>query len=157
MPVRIIDASGKLLQIKIRGSSRRLTMTGSSRLRRKRSRGRKNQGAHHCRSVRRMGAEGGLGRCELHDGGRSTYRKNGIVGDEKWRDDALAFTAQRISPHRHRVPASRMNEARIWPEFLASARWTGPIAKLPAFNSSTNNRIPDNRTGRESMLQMSGR
>jgi len=38
-----------------------------------------------------------------------------IVGDEKWRDDALAFTAKGFRPTAIEFfPVSRMNEARIW-------------------------------------------
>ena len=41
--------------------------------------------------------------------------KMAIVGDEKWRDDALAFTAKGFRPTAIEFfPASRMNEARIW-------------------------------------------
>ena len=38
-----------------------------------------------------------------------------VVGDEKWRDDALAFTAEGFRPTAIEFfPPSRMNEARIW-------------------------------------------
>ena len=40
--------------------------------------------------------------------------KMAIVGDEKWRDDALAFTAKGFRPTANEFSASRMNEARIW-------------------------------------------
>jgi len=41
--------------------------------------------------------------------------KMAIVGDEKWRDDALAFTAKGFRPAAIEFfPASRINEARIW-------------------------------------------
>ena len=41
--------------------------------------------------------------------------KMAIVGDEKWRDDALAFTAKGFRPTAIEFfPASRTNEARIW-------------------------------------------
>ena len=41
--------------------------------------------------------------------------KMAIVGDEKWRDDALAFTAKGFRPTAIEFfPASRINEARIW-------------------------------------------
>jgi hypothetical protein len=38
-----------------------------------------------------------------------------IVGDEKWRDDALAFTAKGFRPTAIEFfPASRLNEAHTW-------------------------------------------
>jgi SpoIIAA-like len=41
--------------------------------------------------------------------------KMAIVGDEKWRDDALAFTAKGFRPTAIEFfPASRINEARTW-------------------------------------------
>ena len=62
-----------------------------------------------------MGAARRLGRRELHDGTGSTPRKNGHVGDEKWRDDALAFTAKGFRPTAIEFfPTSRLSEARIW-------------------------------------------
>jgi hypothetical protein len=41
--------------------------------------------------------------------------KMAIVGDEKWRDDALAFTAKGFRPTAIEFfPSSRINEARTW-------------------------------------------
>jgi SpoIIAA-like len=41
--------------------------------------------------------------------------KMAIVGNEKWRDDALAFTAKGFRPTAIEFfAASRMNEARTW-------------------------------------------
>jgi hypothetical protein len=41
--------------------------------------------------------------------------KMAIVGDEKWRDDALAFTAKGFRPTAIEFfPPSHLNEARIW-------------------------------------------
>ena len=41
--------------------------------------------------------------------------KMAIVGDEKWRDDALAFTAKGFRPTAIEFfPASRLTEARSW-------------------------------------------
>jgi SpoIIAA-like len=41
--------------------------------------------------------------------------KIAIVGDEKWRDDAFAFTAKGFRPTAIEFfPASRLNEARSW-------------------------------------------
>ena len=41
--------------------------------------------------------------------------KMAIIGDGKWRDDALAFTAKGFRPTAIEFfPASRLNEARTW-------------------------------------------
>ena len=41
--------------------------------------------------------------------------KMAIVGDEKWRDDALAFTAKGFCPTAIELfAASRISEARMW-------------------------------------------
>jgi len=41
--------------------------------------------------------------------------KMAIVGDEKWRDDALAFTAKGFRPTAIEFfPASSLHEARTW-------------------------------------------
>jgi SpoIIAA-like len=41
--------------------------------------------------------------------------KMAIVGDEKWRDDALAFTAKGFRPTAIEFfPSSRLNEAHTW-------------------------------------------
>jgi hypothetical protein len=38
-----------------------------------------------------------------------------IVGDERWKDDVLGFTARRFRPTAiESFAASRMNEARTW-------------------------------------------
>jgi len=78
MPVEIIDASRKLVQVKIRGVLTKADHERIIRIAKEAiAREGENQSADYCRSVRRMGAARGLGRCELHDGGRSTDRKNG--------------------------------------------------------------------------------
>jgi hypothetical protein len=43
-----------------------------------------------------MGAEGGWGDVSFMMEQGQYIEKMAIVGDEKWRDDALAFTAKRI-------------------------------------------------------------
>ena len=78
MPVDTIDVAGKLLQVKIRGV---LTKADHERIIRIAKEAIAREGKIRAliiaEALRRMGAARGLGRCELHDGGRSTYRKNG--------------------------------------------------------------------------------
>ena len=116
MPIELIDDSGKLLQIKIRG------------LLQKADHGRVIQIAKE--AIAREGkiraliiAEGFKG-WERHDEwGDVSFmiaegqhiEKMAIVGDEKWREDALAFTAKGFRPTAIEFfPASRLNEARTW-------------------------------------------
>jgi len=116
MTAEVIDASGKLLQIIIRGMFTR---------------------ADHDRIVQvakeAIGREGkiralifleGFRGWEQHkdwgdvsfmmEQGRNVERM-AIVGDEKWKDDAIAFTAKGFRPTAVEFfAASRANAARIW-------------------------------------------
>ena len=51
--------------------------------------------------------------------------KMAIVGDEKWQDDAFAFTAKgfRATTIEFRIP-SRLNEARTWLSSKRAEHWT---------------------------------
>jgi hypothetical protein len=116
MPVEIIDAAGKLLQIKIRGMLKkadydRIIQIAKAAIARE-------------GKVRALAILDGFEGWERHeDWGDVSFmmdqgqqiEKMAIVGDEKWRDDALAFTARGFRPTAIEFfPALRMNEARIW-------------------------------------------
>ena len=116
MPVEIIDASGKLLQIKIRGV---LNKTDYDRIIQTAKEAIAREG-----QIRALyildGFEGWARRSDwgdvsfMMDQGQHV-EKMAIVGDEKWRDDTLAFTAKGFRPTAIEFfPASRMNEARTW-------------------------------------------
>jgi SpoIIAA-like len=116
MPVEIIDASGKLLQIKIRGMLKkadydRIILIAKEAI------GREGK-------VRALAILDGFEGWERHsDWGDVSFmteqgqhiEKMAIVGDEKWRDDAFAFTAKGFRATAIEFfPPSRTNEARIW-------------------------------------------
>jgi hypothetical protein len=116
MPVEIIDAAGKLLQIKIRGMLKKADHERIIQIAKE--------------AIAREGKIRGLIIAEAFEGWERSsdwgdvsfmteegehIEKMAIVGDEKWRDDALAFTAKGFRPTAIEFfPASRMNEARIW-------------------------------------------
>jgi hypothetical protein len=116
MPVEIIDASGKLLQLKVRGMLKkadheRLVQIAKEAIAR--------EGKIRALII----AEGFQGWERSGDWGDVSFmmqegqqiEKMAIVGDEKWRDDALAFTAKGFRPTAIEFfPASRRNEARMW-------------------------------------------
>ena len=116
MPVEIIDASGKLLQIKIRGMLKkadydRIIQVAKEAIARE-------------GKVRALAIVEGFEGWERHeDWGDVSFmmeqgqniEKMAIVGDEKWRDDAFAFTAKGFRPTAIEFfPASRLAEARAW-------------------------------------------
>jgi SpoIIAA-like len=116
MPVEIIDASGKLLQLKVRGMLKkadheRLVQIAKEAIAR--------EGKIRALII----AEGFQGWERSGDWGDVSFmmqegqhiEKMAIVGDEKWRDDALAFTARGFRPTAIEFfAASRLNEARTW-------------------------------------------
>jgi hypothetical protein len=116
MPVEIIDDAGKLVQIRIRGvlkkaDHERLIQVAKEAI------GREGK-------VRALVILEGFEGWERHeDWGDVSFmmeqgqniEKMAIVGDEKWRDDALAFTAKGFRPTAIEFfQPSRTNEARIW-------------------------------------------
>src|SRR5215475_4738102 len=116
MPVEIIDASGKLLQLKVRGMLKkadheRLIQIAKEVIARE-------------GKIRALIITEGFQGWERHeDWGDVTFmmdegqhiEKMAIVGDEKWRDDALAFTAKGFRPTAVEFfPSSRLHEARTW-------------------------------------------
>jgi len=116
MPVEIIDVSGKLLQVKIRGV---LTKADHERLVQVAKEAIAREG-----KIRALIVAEGFEGWERHgDWGDVSFmmqegqqiEKMAIVADEKWRDDALAFTAKGFRPTGIEFfAASRMNEARTW-------------------------------------------
>jgi SpoIIAA-like len=116
MPVEIIDASGKLLQLKVRGMLKkadheRIVQIAKEAIARE----------GKVRALLILEAFEGW---ERHEGwGDVSFmmeegqhiEKMAIVGDEKWKDDALAFTAKGFRPTAVEFfPVSRLNEARTW-------------------------------------------
>ena len=116
MPVEIVDASGKLLQIKIRALLKKADYDRIIQVAKE--------------AVAREGKVRALIMLEGFDGwerredwgdvsfmmGQGQHiEKMAIVGDEKWKDDALAFTGKGFRPTAAEFfPASRLNEAHTW-------------------------------------------
>jgi|SRR4030095_4148669 SpoIIAA-like len=99
MPVEIIDASRKLVQVKIRGV---LTKADHERIMQV-----AKEAIAREEKVRALAILDGFEGWERHGGwGEVSFmmeegqhiEKMAIVGDEKWRDDALAFTAKGFRP-----------------------------------------------------------
>jgi hypothetical protein len=116
MPVEIIDASGKLLEIKIRGM---LKKTDHQRLIQIAKEAIAREGNISALIITdsfegwERSADWGDVSFMMEEG--QQIEKMAIVGDEKWRDDALAFTAKGFRPTAVEFfPASRINEARTW-------------------------------------------
>jgi hypothetical protein len=116
MPVEIIDAAGKLLQIKIRGMLKKADYDRIIQIA-------KEAIAREGKVRALVIIEGFEGWERSGDWGDVSFmmeqgqhiEKMAIVGDEKWRDDALAFTAKGFRPTAIEFFApSRMNEARMW-------------------------------------------
>ena len=117
MPVDTIDVAGKLLQVKIRGV---LTKADHERIIRIAKEAIAREGKIKALII----VAEGFGGWERHeDWGDVSFmmeegqqiEKMAIVADEKWRDDALAFTAKAFRPTAvSSSPSSRLNEARTW-------------------------------------------
>jgi len=116
MPVEIIDASGKLLQIKIRGMLKKADYDRIIQI--------AKEAIAREGKVRALAIVDGFEGWERHgDWGDVSFMmeqgqhidKMAIVGDEKWQDDALAFTAKGFRPTVIEFfPASRIDEPRMW-------------------------------------------
>jgi hypothetical protein len=116
MPVEVIDASGKLLQLKVRGM---LKKADHERLIQIAKEAIAREGKIRALII----AEGFQGWERHEDWGDVSFmmdqgqhiEKMAIVGDEKWKDDALAFTAKGFRPTAIEFfGAGRLNEARAW-------------------------------------------
>jgi len=116
MPVEIVDASGKLLEIKLRGM---LKKSDHDRLIQIAKEAIEREG-----KVRVLIVFEGFEGWERHrDWGDVSFmteegqhiEKMAIVGDERWEDEALAFTAKGLRPTAIEFfPPSRLNEGRTW-------------------------------------------
>jgi hypothetical protein len=116
MPVKLIDVSGKLLQVELRGL---LKKSDHERIIQIAKEAIAREGKIRALVI----AEAFEGWERRGDWGDVTFmmeegqqiEKMAIVGDEKWRDDALAFTAKGFRPTAIEFfPSSRINEARTW-------------------------------------------
>jgi hypothetical protein len=116
MPVELIDVAGKLLQIKIRGMLKKTDYDGIIQIAKK--------GIAREGKIKALIVVEDFKGWEQHEawGDVSFMMEEGqhiekmaIVGDEKWKDDALAFTAKGFRPTVIEFfPVSRITEARIW-------------------------------------------
>jgi len=116
MPVEVIDASGTLLQAKVRGMLQRAEYDRMLQLARDII---KREG-----KMRVLVLLDGFEGWERHrDWGDVSFaiqegrniEKMAIVGDEKWRDETLAFTAAGFRPTAIEFfAASRLADARRW-------------------------------------------
>ena len=116
MPIQMINASGKLLQVRIRGIFKkadhdRIVQIAKEAIARE-------------GKIRALVILEGFEGWERHEGwgdvsfmmeqGRD-IEKMAIVGDQRWKDDAIAFTAKGFRPTAIEFFAvSHMNAARIW-------------------------------------------
>jgi hypothetical protein len=116
MPVEMIDASGKLLQVRIRGIFKkadhdRIVQIAKEAIARE-------------GKIRALVILEGFEGWERHEGwGNVSFmmeegrdiEKMAIVGDEKWKDDVIAFTAKGFRPTAIEFfAASRVTAARVW-------------------------------------------
>ncbi len=116
MPVEIIDTAGKLLQLKVR---RMFNKADYDRIIEIAKEAIEREGKVHALVILEA-FEGWERRADwgdvsfMMDQGRH-IEKMAIVGDEKWQDDALAFTAKgfRATAIEFFTP-SRQTEARTW-------------------------------------------
>jgi hypothetical protein len=116
MPVEIIDAAGKLLQIRIRGMLKKADYDRIIQI--------AKEAIAREGKIRALAILEGFEGWERHEewgdvsfmiGQGQHIEKMAIVGDEKWRDDALAFTAKGFRPTAIEFfGTSRLNEARTW-------------------------------------------
>jgi hypothetical protein len=116
MPAEIVAASGKLLEVKIRGTLRKADYEGITRA---------------ARDL--IAREGTIRALIISDGFRGWERgkdwgdvtfsmeegqrieRMALVGDEQWRDESLAFTGQGFRPTTIEFfPAARLADARRW-------------------------------------------
>ena len=116
MPVEITNSSGKLLELKIRGMLKKADYDRIIQI-----------------AKESIAREGKIRALTILDGFEGWERsgdwgdvsfmmdqgqhieKMAIVGDEKWKDDALAFTAKGFRPTAVEFfPSSRLDEARTW-------------------------------------------
>ena len=116
MPIEIIDAAEKLLQLKVRGMFKKADHDRMIQIAKEAI---KREGKVHTLVI----LEGFEGWDQGGDWGDVSFMmeqgqhiaKMAIVGDDKWRDDAVAFTAKgfRATTIEFFTP-SHLDEARMW-------------------------------------------
>ena len=116
MPVEIVDAAGKLLQLKIRGMLKKADHERIIQIAKEAiAREGKIRALIIAEAFEGWERSGDWGDVSFMIEEGQHIEKMAIVGDEKWRDDALAFTAKGFRPTDIEFfQASRMNEARMW-------------------------------------------
>jgi hypothetical protein len=116
MPVEIVDTAGKLLQLKIRGvlkkaDHERIIQVAKEAI----AREGKIRALIIAEAFEGWERSGDWGDVSFMIEEGQHIEKMAIVGDEKWRDEALAFTAKGFRPTAIEFfPTSRINEARMW-------------------------------------------
>ena len=116
MPVEVINAAGKVLQIKIRGMLKKVDHERLIQI--------AKEAIAREEKIRVLIRAEGFEGWERHEdwgdvsfmmGKGQRIEKMAIVGDEKWRDDVLAFTAKGLRPTAIEFfPAPHLNEAHTW-------------------------------------------
>ena len=116
MPVDIIDASGKLLELKIRGMLKKADHERIIQIAKEAiAREGKIRALIVTEEFEGWERSGDWGDVSFMIEEGQHIEKMAIVGDEKWRDDALAFTAKGFRPTAIEFfPAAHLNEARRW-------------------------------------------
>jgi hypothetical protein len=116
MPAEIVAASGKLLELKIVGTLRKADCEGMTRAARDVI---AREGTIRALIITEgfrgweRGADWGDVTFSLEEGQR--IEKMAIVGEEKWRDETLAFTGQGFRPTAIEFfPTARLADARRW-------------------------------------------
>ena len=104
MPVEIIDAAGKLLQLKVRGMLKKADYDRIIQIAKEAiEREKKVRALIILEAFEGWERRGDWGDVSIMTEQGQHIDKMAIVGDEKWQDDALAFTAKGFSCHGHRV------------------------------------------------------
>jgi len=116
MPLEVIDAAGKVLQLRIRGMFKkadheRLIQIAKAAI----AREGKIRALILAEDFEGWERHEDWGDVSFMMGEGQQIEKMAIVGEEKWRDDALAFTAKGFRPTAIEFfPPARINEAHIW-------------------------------------------
>ena len=116
MPLEVIDAAGKVLQLRIRGMFKkadheRLIQIAKAAI----AREGKIRALILAEDFEGWERHEDWGDVSFMMGEGQQIEKMAIVGEEKWRDDALAFTAKGFRPTAIEFfPAARINEAHLW-------------------------------------------
>jgi hypothetical protein len=116
MPVEIIDASGKWLEVKIRGILKKADYDRIIEIAKEAiAREGKIRALIIAEAFEGWERHEGWGDVSFMNQQGQQIEKMAIVGDEKWKDDAFAFTAKGFRPTAIEFfPVSRVNEARTW-------------------------------------------